>query len=129
MAILNLQNKKVLIVEDDDMSYLYLNQLFLLTQATVIRQKTGVDAIEEFRTHGNYDLILMDIQLPDMDGKQVTREIRKMNAVVPVIAQTASRAIDERDIIMEAGCSEVMTKPFTMDELFGIIGKYLQDNT
>jgi DNA-binding response OmpR family regulator len=124
MAIPNLSDKKILVVEDDDMSFLYLNQLFLLTKAFVQREKTGIGALTEFK-NGSYDLVLMDIQLPDMDGKQVTREIRKFNTEVPIIAQTASRAFDERDVIMLSGCTDVLSKPFSMNEIFNLIEKYL----
>jgi DNA-binding response OmpR family regulator len=127
MAIPNLSDKKILVVEDDDMSFLYLNQLFLLTKAFVQREKTGTGALTEFK-NGSYDLVLMDIQLPDMDGKQVTREIRKFNTEVPIIAQTASRTIDERDVIMLSGCTDVLSKPFSMNEIFSLIEKYLSLN-
>jgi len=125
MSMLNLENKKILIVEDDDMSFIYLNQLLMLTKVTLIRENSGIDAIEQFRNNPNYDLILMDIQLPDMDGKQVTREIRTINADIPIIAQTASRSTLENDLVIEAGCTAVINKPFTMEELFGVIERYL----
>ena len=125
MHLINLENKKVLVVEDDDMSYLYLNQLLILTKGTIVREKNGIDAIEQFRNNRGYDLVLMDIQLPDMDGKQVTREIRILDAEIPIIAQTASRSALEKELALEAGCTAIITKPFTMEELFGVIGKYL----
>jgi CheY-like chemotaxis protein len=127
MSLLNLENKKVLVVEDDDMNYLYLNQLLLLTKGACVREKSGIDAIEQFRNNPGYDLILMDIQLPDMDGKQVTREIRTLNADIPIIAQTASRSTLDKELALEAGCSAVITKPFTMEELFKIIREYVEE--
>ena len=125
MSALILENKKVLVVEDDEMSFLYLTHVFLLTGAILIRKTTGIDAIEEFRNNHNYDFILMDIQLPDMDGKQVTREIRKIDPLIPIIAQTASRSSYEKELIIESGCSDAIVKPFTMEQLFKVIGKYL----
>ena len=126
MSLLNLENKKVLVVEDDDMSFLYLNQLLMLTKGSFTREKSGIGAIEQFRNNPHYDLILMDIQLPDMDGKQVTREIRMLDAEIPIIAQTASRSTLDKDLALEAGCTAVITKPFSMDELFGVIGKHIR---
>lgn len=125
MTIPNLQNKKLLVVEDDDMSFLYLNQLLLLSKCTFIREKTGIDALQQFRNHNDFDLILMDIQLPDMDGKQVTRDIRSENPVIPVIAQTASRSAFEMEQILNAGCTKVLLKPFTMEEFYQMISEYL----
>ena len=125
MSLLNLENKKILIVEDDDLSFLYLNHILLLTKVTFTREKKGLDAIERFRADFGYDLILMDIQLPDMDGKQVTREIRMLDSHVPIIAQTASRSTLDKDMMLEAGCTDVLTKPFSMEELFEMIGRYI----
>jgi two-component system, cell cycle response regulator DivK len=125
MSIPDLQNKKLLVVEDDDMSYLYLNQLLLLSKGTYIREKTGIDAIQRFRNQNDFDLVLMDIQLPDMDGKQVTREIRSINSRIPIIAQTASRSAAEQVQILEAGCTAVLMKPFSMDDFFQIITTHL----
>jgi two-component system cell cycle response regulator DivK len=126
MPLINLENKKVLVVEDDDMSFLYLNQLLTLTKGAFVREKSGIDAIEQFRNFPGYDLILMDIQLPDMDGKQVTREIRTLDAEIPIIAQTASRSTLEKELALEAGCTELITKPFTMEELFEVIGRHIK---
>jgi CheY-like chemotaxis protein len=67
----------------------------------------------------------MDIQLPDMDGRLITTEIRKLNMLVPIIAQTASRSVPELDSMMEAGCNAVLIKPFSMDQLFHALEKVL----
>ena len=125
MSLLNLEKVKVLVVEDDDMSFLYLNQLLMLAKGICVRVESGIDAIEQFRNNREFDLILMDIQLPDMDGKQVTREIRILNAAIPIIAQTASRSALDRELALEAGCTALITKPFTMEEFFDIIEKHL----
>jgi CheY-like chemotaxis protein len=61
-----------------------------------------------------------------MDGKQVTRAIRAIDADIPIIAQTASRSTDEKDSIIEAGCSAVITKPFSMEEFYKVISKFLK---
>lgn len=126
MAIPNLQNKKLLVVEDDDMSFLYLNQLLLLSKCSFIREKTGIDALQQFRNHNDFDLILMDIQLPDMDGKQVTRDIRCENSAIPVIAQTASRSAFEMEQILDAGCTAVLLKPFTMEDFYQMLSDHLK---
>ena len=127
MPIINLENKRILVVEDDDMSFIYLNQLFLLTKGTVVRAKSGKEAIEQFCNNSAFDLILMDIQLPDMDGTWVTREIRNLDGSIPIIAQTAGRTMLERDMAIEAGCSEVITKPYSMEDLFKAISRYLRE--
>jgi CheY-like chemotaxis protein len=125
MSPLNLENKKLLIVEDDEMSFLYLNQLLKFTGCHIKREKTGLDAIEVFRDNPCFDLILMDIQLPDMDGRQVTRRIREMDKTIPIIAQTASKSPFEKELAMEAGCTEVILKPFTQEILMEVIGRFI----
>ncbi len=117
MAFPNFENKRFLVVEDDEMSFLYINQLLMISKAIYRREKNGKDAINEF-TNNNYDLVLMDIQLPDMDGMEVTRKIRSINPVIPVIAQTASRSSEEKEKIMDAGCTDILMKPFSIDEFF-----------
>ena len=125
MSLLNLENKRLLVVEDDDMSFLYLNHLLLLTKCAIVREKFGIDTLELYRNNPGFDMILMDLQLPDMDGKQVTREIRSRNSLIPIIAQTADRSPLEKELALKAGCTDVLLKPFSMEELFEVIGKYL----
>lgn len=125
MSVPNFKNKKVLVVEDDDMSFLYLSQLLNITRATYKREKTGTAAIEQFIKNPDFDCILMDIQLPDLDGIYVTGEIRKLNNKIPVIGQTASRSVHELDQMLEAGCNAVLVKPFSMEMLFSELSKVL----
>ena len=125
MSLLNLENKRLLVVEDDDMSFLYLDHLLLLTKCAIVRKKFGIDTLELYRNNPGFDMILMDLQLPDMNGKQVTREIRSRNSLIPIIAQTADRSPLEKELALKAGCTDVLLKPFSMEELFEVIGKYL----
>jgi CheY-like chemotaxis protein len=126
MAIPNFEKNTILVVEDDEMSFLYLNQIFRLTRNGVIRARNGNEAIQISRSNADIDLILMDIQLPDIDGNTITREIRKFNKELPIIAQTAGKTQQERDIALESGCNDVLVKPFKMEELTGILEKYLK---
>ena len=123
MSFPNLQNKTVLVVEDDDMSFLYLNQLFMLTGCKVLHARSGSEALEIFGTR-QPDMILMDIQLPDMEGTVVTERIRRSGSEIPIIAQTAGKSGDEQDKALKAGCSDILIKPFTMEKLFEVISKF-----
>jgi len=120
MSLPNLQNKTVLVVEDDDMSFLYLNQLFMLTRCKLIHARCGSEALDMFNLH-KPDMILMDIQLPDMEGTEVTRKIRLSDDKIPIIAQTAGKSSEEQDKAINAGCSTVLVKPFTMEKLFEVV--------
>jgi CheY-like chemotaxis protein len=120
----DLEGKKLLVVEDDDMNYLYLSQIFKLTKGEFVRAKTGNEALEKAKTE-QYDIILMDIQLPDISGNEVTKQIREFDMDTPIIAQTASRTPDETDEALLAGCSEVLVKPYTIDDFSKVIVKYI----
>ena len=123
MATLNLEGKTILIVEDDDMSYIFLNQIFKLTKGSILRAKSGWKALQLFRNDPEIDLVLMDIQLPDINGNIVTSEIRTINRNIPIIAQTAGRTPQDIDAAIAAGSSDVITKPFTMEILIKVLKK------
>ena len=122
---LDLSNKNILIVEDDNMSYLFLNQIFKITKGNVTRAKNGKEAVQICREKDNIDLVLMDIQLPDMNGIATTYEIRKFNKVVPIIAQTASRSPEEKESALNSGCTDIIIKPFKMEDLLEKIALYI----
>lgn len=126
MAMLNLEGKTILIVEDDDMSYIFLNQIFKLTKGSIIRAKSGWKAIQLFKNDPDIDLVLMDIQLPDINGNSVTSEIRRINKTIPIIVQTAGRVPQDIDAAIDAGASDVITKPFTMEILIEVLDKYFK---
>jgi len=113
---IDLTDKNILIVEDDEMNFIYLSQIFKLIHGNIFRAKNGNTAIEMAQNNA-YDVILMDIQLPDTTGFEVTRKIRKFNNSVPIIAQTAARNPDETDEAIEAGCSELLIKPYKINDL------------
>ena len=75
-GIVDLTGKRILVVEDDEMNYIYLSQLFKLTKGDFFRAKNGSEALDMAKTN-KYDAILMDIQLPDISGNEVTRQIRE----------------------------------------------------
>jgi len=113
--MINLAGKHILIVEDEDMNFVYLKQIFKLTKGDIDRAKTGQAAIDAC-SNKQYDFILMDIQLPDMSGIKVTKTIRAFNADIPIIAQTACRTPDEILKVKEAGCNDVLIKPFNIND-------------
>ena len=121
----NPDNKHILVVEDDDMSYMYIEQVLGLAQYRISRVKTGIDAIEACRPVPRPDLVLLDIQLPDMNGAKAAAEIRHFDQAIPIIAQTASQISDERDKIMQSGFNDLIMKPFAVEELLELIGRYL----
>jgi len=116
------KTKNVLIVEDDENSYLYL--LFALEECNyhVLRANDGLEAIDVF-TNSNveFDFILMDLKLPTIDGFKASEAIRKINPEVPIVAQTAAYLPQIEQKLKDYKFDGVITKPFTTDNLFMII--------
>lgn len=121
----NWKNKIILIAEDEDANFLYLKAALAKTRATVIRAKNGREAIDLVRSHPDIDLVLMDIKMPVMNGIDATKFIRSFNGSLVVIAQTAYAEECDRKVYIDAGCNDLLTKPFTQSRLLKTISRYL----
>jgi PAS domain S-box-containing protein len=123
-----IRNLKILIVEDDEIS----ERLITITSERIskdsIKVKTGVEAVEACRHNPDIDLILMDVKLPEMDGYEATRQIRKFNKKVIIIAQTAYGMISDRNKALAAGCNDYISKPFTNNMLKNMMIKHFREN-
>jgi CheY-like chemotaxis protein len=123
------EGRLFLVAEDDKFSYKFLEGFLKQTRADVIRAADGREAVEICRNNPNIDLILMDIQMPEMNGLTATEEIKKFNPHIPVIAQTANAISEERQRCMQAGCDDFITKPVNITELYAKIDKWLSVKT
>lgn len=122
---LDLTGKCFLVVEDVDTNYFYISSLLGKLNGRVIRATNGIKAIEMTRNDPSINMILMDIELPVMDGYTATREIKKIRPELPVVAQTAFAMMGERERSQEAGCDEYISKPIRKDTLLEIISRFL----
>ncbi len=120
--MVDFESKTILIVEDDDMNFIYLKQIFKILKFEFDRVKTGIDAIEKCKNN-KYDAIMMDIQLPGINGYETTRAIRVFDKVTPIIAQTASKNQEEADEAYLSGCNKMLVKPFKIDDLKNVFSK------
>jgi PAS domain S-box-containing protein len=130
-SIYNWEGKTFMIVEDDIHSMNYLEELLKKTHVAILRASSGEQAVELCRTH-HPDLVIMDIQLPGMDGLETTRIIKQMDARLPVIAQTAFAMAGDRERITQAGCDDYLAKPIDGKQLLPKINdqlKIYQDKT
>ncbi len=119
------RKKRILIVEDDKASLSFMKVLFKLTEAEIIPVQTGHEAIELYMNDKNFDLVLMDIQLPDINGLEVTKMFKSMNRYIPVIAQTAYAMHGDDVKCLNAGCDDYISKPVEIADLFFKIDKFL----
>lgn len=123
-----LTGKKILIVEDSednqDIFQFFLQSVGAITDVV----DNGVSAIRKVREK-DYDLILMDIQLPQMDGLEATRRLRVEGFTNPIIALTAHSSIEEKASSLESGCIGLITKPVSQDTLVQQILSLINDST
>jgi PAS domain S-box-containing protein len=116
----------ILVVEDDQLSYDYLNELLSKSGHKVIRASDGIQAIQIAEENDDLKLVLMDIKLPVMNGYEATRQIKMLRPKLPVVAQTAFAMSSDRGKALEAGCDDYITKPIVADNLIRIINKFTQ---
>src|SRR5664280_118324 len=119
-----LKNLKILIVEDDKISYSFLSKTLQKISKEVLHVVTGVEAVAACRNNPDLDLVLMDIRMPQMDGNEATRQIRQFNKEVIIIAQTAYGFSGDKELAIEAGCNDYISKPINMTLLIGLILKH-----
>ena len=115
---------RILIVEDDQTSEQLLTIALKNFSKEFLNAKTGKEAIEICRNHPDIDLILMDIQMPVMNGYEATEKIRQFNKEVVIIAETAFALSGDREKALEAGCNDYISKPIDKKELLGLIEKW-----
>ncbi|MEI7660845.1 MAG: response regulator [Bacteroidota bacterium] len=116
-----LQNLKILIVEDDETSELLLTIAVRMFSKQILKAGTGKEAVEACRDNPDIDLILMDMKMPVMDGFTATRKIREFNRDVIIIAQTAYGLAGDKEKAMEAGCTGYISKPFNKASLAALV--------
>lgn len=119
-------SKNILVVEDEDSNYFLLDRILRRTGVKLTWAKNGMDAIE-FCENQHFDLVLMDIRMPGMDGYEATHAIKKNHQNLPIIAQTAYALKGERENSIAAGCDNYISKPIDSRELLAILGKYLNE--
>jgi CheY-like chemotaxis protein len=124
---IRIKNEKpvILIVEDDETSFLFLEIVLRLEKLKMLHATSGPEAIEMCRNHPEIGLVLMDIKLPEMSGLEATRKIKAFRPDLPVIAQTAHAFLSDRQEALDAGCNDFITKPIPKNELVKIVAKYL----
>ncbi len=122
----HVMNKTILIVEDDASSLEFLKTIINKYNIKILSTDNGVDAIQICKTNKSIDLVLMDINMPVMDGYTATKQIKKIRPNLPIIAQTAYAISGDREKSLEAGCDDYISKPIKRQLLYDLIDKYLK---
>ena len=115
--------KKILIAEDNDSNYILMTYI-LKKYYQFERAKNGQEAVE-MAEKGEYDIVLMDIKMPVMDGLEATVAIKEKHPDLPIVALTANAFDSDRQLALEAGCQDFLAKPVSSDLCLKVIRKYL----
>lgn len=114
------------IVEDNDLNYKYLDEVLGRHNLRLSRSVNGTEALRTISDSTDIDLVLMDIRIPELDGYEVVRRLRKNNISIPIISQTAFALQSDRQQSIDAGCNEHLSKPIDRNVLLDKIALFLK---
>jgi len=120
----NWDDKTVLIVDDIEVNYIFLETILADTRVKTLYASNGKIAVDMCRQNKNIDAVLMDIKMPVMDGYEATKLIKADNPELPVIIQTAYSFNEEYERCKELGCSDYITKPLKSENVISVLAKY-----
>ena len=115
--------KKILVAEDNDSNFILMTYI-LKKFYQFERAKNGQEAVDMVEK-GEYDLVLMDIKMPIMDGLEATKRIKETHPSLPIIALTANAFDSDRQMAFDAGCDEFLSKPISSNLCLRTIAKVL----
>ena len=115
--------KKILIAEDNDSNYILMTYI-LKKYYQFERAKNGQEAVEKVEKD-SFDIVLMDIKMPIMDGLEATKAIKEKHPELPVVALTANAFDSDRQLAMDAGCDDFLSKPVSSELCLKTIKKFL----
>ena len=120
------QNYKILIAEDTEINFVFLSEALKNTGVEIVHAENGEIAIEKIKEDPDIDLVLMDINMPKIDGFESTTKIKEINKNIPIIAQTALSIDNAEEKSKEVGCDDFITKPIKLKSFLKLIDKYLK---
>jgi CheY-like chemotaxis protein len=124
--IVNNGDNTTILVAEDDLSSMQILKYYLKPMfPRILTASNGREAFDIFKLNNNIDLVLLDIQMPFLNGIEVSRKIRSINKNIPILAQTAYALADEQKMCLEAGCNDYISKPIRKEELLSKIGLLL----
>jgi signal transduction histidine kinase/CheY-like chemotaxis protein len=120
-ASFNWSEKVFLIVDDVEANFLFYKAILKHTGALLLWAKNGIEAIKICRNDNSVNLVLMDLQMPQLSGFDAAKQIKAFKPQLPIIAQTAFADVEGREAAISAGCNDYITKPVNQAELISLI--------
>ncbi|MBN2683590.1 MAG: response regulator [Bacteroidales bacterium] len=117
---------QVLIAEDEDINYFYLETILEKTGISLLRANNGKEAVDIVKRNPNIKLIIMDIKMPVMSGIEATKIIKTHNPEIKIIAYTAYAMMGDNEKLIDEGCDDYISKPAKQTELINLISKYFK---
>jgi len=114
-------DKVVLVVEDNQISYKLIHAVLTQVKTNVVHAANGKEAIEACTSGVHFDLVLMDMQMPEVDGIEATRRIKQVLPDLPIVAATANTYQETALACEEAGCDGFLTKPLQFRKMFELM--------
>ena len=121
----NWEGKKLLIAEDEELNYKLYSEIFKPTGIEIVHAENGRVAVELFGKGQNFDIVILDLKMPEMDGIQAFKHIKKINKEVPVFAITAFAMEEEKQEIEAMGFNKYFAKPINKKDLFSTLSEFL----
>ena len=115
--------KKILIAEDNDSNFVLMSYI-LKKYYQFERARNGREAVEMVDKN-QYDIVLMDIKMPIMNGLEATKAIKEKHPDLPILALTANAFDSDRQLAMDAGCDDFLSKPVSSEECLETIKRYI----
>jgi len=116
----------ILVAEDDDINFVYMERLLSKSDTAVIRAANGQEAVDICNSGVDIDLILMDINMPFMNGLEATKLIKEKRPELPIVAVTAYSLSGDRETCLAAGCNDYIPKPIRREELLSKLAQFLK---
>jgi two-component system, cell cycle response regulator DivK len=115
----------ILIAEDVESNFLYLKAVLSKLNASIFWAKNGLEAVSICEEQP-IDLVMMDLQMPEMNGYEATKILKRKFPKLTIIAQTAFAMSDDREKAMDVGCDDYLAKPIKSKDLLTVVEKFLK---
>ena len=126
IALILDESIKILVAEDDNVNFMLIKQMLKSDKIQVIRAVDGQQAIDICKENGNFDMIFMDIRMPNKNGHEAFESIREFNPKIPIVAQTSYSFPEEIDKIVKTGFNDYISKPLNKDAILGLVEKHVK---